>query len=370
VTGGGIGRRGFLAAGAGAFLCTIGGEKVLLEKPGDAAKADAAAARVKRPASASQAPGAGTDVKPPGWDPIDALTFETPKPAPGGRVVEYWVQATQTRWNIMPGKIRRDLWHGTVIPGPTTFTAFVYQLMTPGFAEPAGPAAIPGPTLECEVGDVLKVRFRNALPERTNQAVTMHPHGVHYNPEYDAAYMGDFTRAGGFVAPGEEFTYVWEAKADSVGVWPYHDHGPNHTLNSMRGMFGGIIVREKGARRPDREYTLYLHQLLPPTTGLRRAFQCINGRAYAGNTPTLRAKSGEDVAIHVMGLDNNFHDFHLHGHRWKKDGIGIYTDTPTLGPGETITARFLEDNPGRWLYHCHVFSHQDAGMAGFYMVDQ
>ena len=31
----------------------------------------------------------------------------------------------------------------------------------------------------------------------------MHPHGVKYNPEYDGAYMGEFTRAGGFVAPGE-----------------------------------------------------------------------------------------------------------------------------------------------------------------------
>ena len=46
---GGLPRRGFLAAGAGAFLCTIGGERVLLSKPGDAAKADAAARRVTLP---------------------------------------------------------------------------------------------------------------------------------------------------------------------------------------------------------------------------------------------------------------------------------------------------------------------------------
>jgi FtsP/CotA-like multicopper oxidase with cupredoxin domain len=39
-----------------------------------------------------------------------------------------------------------------------------------------------------------------------------------------------------------------------------------------------------------------------------------------------------------------------------------------VGPNETITARFVEDNPGRWLYHCHVFSHQDGGMAGWYMA--
>ena len=41
----------------------------------------------------------------------------------------------------------------------------------------------------------------------------------------------------------------------------------------------------------------------------------------------------------------------------------------TVGPSETMTARFTEDNPGRWLYHCHVFSHQDEGMAGWYDVE-
>jgi FtsP/CotA-like multicopper oxidase with cupredoxin domain len=29
----------------------------------------------------------------------------------------------------------------------------------------------------------------------------------------------------------------------------------------------------------------------------------------------------------------------------------------------------VEDNPGRWLYHCHVLSHQDQGMAGWYIVE-
>ena len=56
-----LGRRGFLAVSAGAFLCTIGDERVSLATPGDAAKADAAAARVRRPrvrrTAATPAPG-------------------------------------------------------------------------------------------------------------------------------------------------------------------------------------------------------------------------------------------------------------------------------------------------------------------------
>jgi manganese oxidase len=360
----GLPRRGFLAVGAGAFLCTIGGERVLLSKPGDAAKADAAARRVARPRAFTAAAG-----KPPqGASAVDQLTFTTPQPQPGGVAREYWVQAREALWDIVPTRPRRDQWHGRAVAGPSVYRAFVYQQMSEGFAEPVASPAIPGPTLHAEVGGTVVVHFRNGLSEKTGQALTMHPHGVKYNPEYDGVYLGDFTRAGGFIEPGAEFTYTWEATPDAVGVWPYHDHGPNHTLNTFRGLFGALVVREKGAKVPDLETVLFFHALAPPVTGLERQFQCINGRAFAGNTPTIQAKVGQDVAIHVMGMDSNFHDFHIHGHRWK-DPSGTFVDTPAVGPNETITARFTEDNPGRWLYHCHVFTHQDGGMAGWYLVE-
>ncbi len=359
-----VGRRGFLAVGAGAFLCTIGGQNILVAKPGDAAKADAAAATVKKPAGAKAAAARAV----PGADAVDKLTFVTPGPQPSGQTREYWIEATTVVWDIIYNRPRRDNLHGVPVAGPSVFRAFVYREMTEGFAAPVGRGAMPGPVMECEVGDVLKVHVRNGLPDKYAQAITMHPHGVSYTPEYDGVYMGDFTRAGGFIGPGEEFTYVWEALPGSVGAWPYHDHGPNHTLNTMRGLFGAIIVRPAGAPKPDVEKTLFFHSLAPPTTGLRRVFQCVNGRAYAGNTPTIRTKVGQDVALHVIGMDNAFHDFHIHGHRWRKDGGSFMTDTQSFGPAETVTARYIEDNPGRWLYHCHVFSHQDHGMAGFYLV--
>ena len=72
-------------------------------------------------------------------------------------------------------------------------------------------------------------------------------------------------------------------------------------LNTFRGLFGAIVVRERGAKAPDVEQVLALHALLPPVTGLRSALQAINGRAYAGNTPTIRARVGQDVALHVIG---------------------------------------------------------------------
>lgn len=277
---------------------------------------------------------------------------------------EYWIQARVVTWDVAP--TGRDDWHGHAVPKPRAFKAVVYQEMTPGFAKPAGPAAMPGPTLTAEVGDTIVVHFRNNATA-LGQALTMHPHGVRYTPDYDGTYLGDFTRAGGFLAPGEEFTYTFECAPDSVGTWPYHDHGPNHSVNITRGLFGSVIVREKGAAVPDVEEVLVLHQLPPQVTGVPRVFQCINGRAFAGNTPTIRATVGQDVAIHVIGGDSMFHTFHVHGHRWKDGDANI--DCPTVGPNEVITARWREDNPGRWLYHCHVFTHQDAGMAGWFLVN-
>ncbi len=347
-------RRRFLQAGVGAaaFVCTIGGKHYALRNAGDAARADAAARAIPRPRAAAK-------------DPVDDLTFGTPQPQPGGVAREHWIQARTVTWDVAP--TGRDDWHGHRIPGPRRFKALVYQEMTAGFADPAGPAQIPGPTIVAEVGDTIVVHFRNAA-QALGQAVTMHPHGVRYTPDYDAAYLGEHTRAGGFVAPGEEFTYTWEAVPGSVGAWPYHDHGPNHTLNTMRGLYGCIVVREKGERPPDVEEALFMAALPPAVTGLRRQFQCFNGRSGAGNTPTIRAKAGQDVALHVFGMDGFFHDFHMHGHRWTDSG-GRPIDNQTVGPAEGITARFIEDNPGRWLYHCHVFAHMDGGMAGWYMVE-
>jgi FtsP/CotA-like multicopper oxidase with cupredoxin domain len=278
-------------------------------------------------------------------------------PQPGGRRREYWVQAESVMWDVAP--TGEDDWLGRPLPlaRERRFRALVFREMTEGFAGPKGPAAMPGPTLQGEVGDVLAVHFRNA-DTTLRQALTMHPHGVRYDPEYDGVYLGERTRAGGFIAPGEEFTYQWKCTPDSVGAWPYHDHGPDHTRNTFRGLFGALIVRPRGAGEPDVSHTLFLHSLAPDVTGLEAAFQCVNGRTCAGNTPTLRARVGQDVELTVVGMNNDFHDFQLHGHR------GL----PTVGPNETATARFTEDNPGRWLYHCDVFAHQDAGMAGWYDV--
>jgi manganese oxidase len=339
-----------LFAGGGLFLCTLAGQKVFTDRE---APVEQLASEVPVPpkVKAAEARGETAGVV----EPQAVLTQG------GGQRREYWIQAEPVRWNIVPTK--RDQMMDKKVKGKTKFTAYAYRPYSPGFAAPLGPATIPGPLLEAETGDTIVVNFRNKLPA----PVTMHPHGVFYSVEMDGAYKGKFTDPGGFVQKNRTFQYVWEAHEGTEGAWLYHDHGPMDPVPVYKGLFGALLVYKAGAPKPNRQFPLFMHSFTPTATGLDQNFSCINGRSYAGNTPTLQATVGERVAWHVFGIDNEFHTFHIHGHRWT-DPAGKIIDNQTLGPGDSITADFVEDNPGRWFYHCHVFSHLHMGMNGWYVV--
>jgi FtsP/CotA-like multicopper oxidase with cupredoxin domain len=342
-----LGRRDFLSGAGGVFLCTLAGQKVLLDRGADVPKL-ASGVAVPPKVAAAERNGAPT-------------AFASATTSASGNTREYWIKAEAVRWNIVPSG--RDQMMNKPVKGKTTFTAYAYRPYTQGFKKPAGPATIPGPLIEAEVGDAVVVHFRNGL----STPVTMHPHGIHYPQEMDGAYKGKFTDPGGFVQKNRTFTYRWEARAGTEGAWLYHAHGPRDPIPVFKGLFGPLIVRPAGGARPDREHIVMFHSFQPPATGLGAAFSCVNGRSYAGNTPTLKANVGESVAFHVFAIDNDFHTFHLHGHRWT-DADGTVIDNQTLGPGDAYTLSFTEDNPGRWFYHCHVFSHLHMGMNGWYIV--
>jgi FtsP/CotA-like multicopper oxidase with cupredoxin domain len=45
-----------------------------------------------------------------------------------------------------------------------------------------------------------------------------------------------------------------------------------------------------------------------------------------------------------------------------------WRDTVLLPPRETADLAFVADNPGNWMFHCHVADHQTAGMMGVIRV--
>ncbi len=187
----------------------------------------------------------------------------------------------------------------------------------------------------------------------------MHFHGVRYPVGLRRRVPPRLLGPGGDVRPGQRFTYELTAGPGSAGVWPYHDHSRRCTTRSPAACTARSRSAAAASAAPDREFVVFLSAL--------NSFQAINGRAFVGNTPVFRSRVGDVVQWDVLTLGDEFHTFHVHGHRWRT-AAGVPEDTRTLGPAESFRVRFREDAPGTWLYHCHVEQHMMRGMIGLYRV--
>lgn len=103
----------------------------------------------------------------------------------------------------------------------------------------------------------------------------------------------------------------------------------------------------------------------------------INGRAAEGHVlePMLTLARGEH---HVFAMTNAtawHHPMHLHGHSFRvisRNGASTahaeWQDTVLVAPREKVEIAFVADNPGDWMFHCHILEHQAAGMMGVVRV--
>jgi len=296
---------------------------------------------------------------------LPALAAVLAPPSAGAATRELWVAAVPQTWNAVPNA--RDVIHGTRFgAADTTFPTVVYRRYTRGWKRPlrlsyeaaAGTGSIPGPLIRARVGDKLRIHFKN-LDTLHSQAHSMHFHGVEYKPSSDGVHLPLHSGKGGRVKPGESFTYKLTAGPGSAGVWPYHDHSTSMDASIAGGMYGALSIAGRRERRADREFVV----AFAPWHG----FQTINGRAFVGNTPLFESRVGETVQWDVLAMGDEFHTFHVHGHKWRTDG-GTPEDTRGLGPAESFRVRWKETAPGTWLYHCHVETHMAQGMIGLYRV--
>jgi hephaestin len=93
----------------------------------------------------------------------------------------------------------------------------------------------------------------------------------------------------------------------------------------------------------------------------------INGYVY-GNLPLLTTNQGQRVRWYLigMGTEVDLHTPHWHGNTVLEDGH--QRDVVELLPASLKVADMVPDNPGTWLYHCHVNDHIDAGMLARFQV--
>ena len=323
----------------------------------------------------------------------DAVTrvAAPPKLAGKGTLREYWLQVESFEHDVAPTG-RNDMM-GTHVLG-SQFWGLGYRAYTPGWGEPLpgdddiGPNdGIPGPTLRAMVGDHLRVHVRNH-DTHYKWPHSLHAHGVHYKPDSDGAWtFATLDTPGVAIGPGKRYTYDYSVPPDSVGTWPYHDHFvpkmimPNQSmgedegvmgtmeLGAQLGLLGTIVVTDAHTPPVDREIVLFLHDLYQSDVpSLSQDFDCFNGRSFLSNTPEFNVNVGDRVRWRIAALGAEFHVFHIHGHRWS-NGLR-YVDSEMLGPSTTLNVEYTENNPGSWLYHCHVTDHMAGGMVGWYHVHE
>jgi FtsP/CotA-like multicopper oxidase with cupredoxin domain len=295
---------------------------------------------------------------------IVAALLSAPASA-SARVVNYWIAAVPVTWNVVPNG--HDAIMGTTFStADTVFPTVVYRNFTKNWRRPIPNAPadssnqdlIPGPLIRARVGDTILVHFKN-MDTLYHRVHSMHFHGVHYRPSSDGAYLPGFSGRDAAVQPGQSYTYRLFAGNDSWGVWPYHDHSQSMEESINGGMFGMLSILRRGERAPDREFEV----VFAP----QGQFQTIDERAFVGNTPVFTAFIGQTVQWDVMAMGSEHHTFHVHAHRWI-GADGVPRDTQTVGPAESFAIRWKEEDPGTWLYHCHVEAHMMAGMIGIYQV--
>lgn len=96
----------------------------------------------------------------------------------------------------------------------------------------------------------------------------------------------------------------------------------------------------------------------------------INGRVHHEHAaPMERYVQGEPVRFTIINEIGPEHPFHLHGQFFQivsrggrdADELGL-KDTVQLGPMERVVIETRFENPGRWMYHCHIPEHAEHGM--------
>jgi hephaestin len=347
------------------------------------------------------------------------------------RTTTYYVAADTVTWDFTPSgsnQITGQPWDSVERPfveagkwhiGHVALKAMYREYTDSTFAtvKPRPPESqylgILGPLLRAEVGDTIRVVFRNNL----DAPATMHPHGVSYTKESEGApYVGgpgERDLEGNAVPPGHTHVYVWPvparagpASGDGNSIlWMYHSH-IHEEEDLSTGLLGPIIVSARGATRADgtpkdvdREVVLAFDEIDEDAsrylkTNLHRyatqgdsapivfAFgvasaggpaesqdnfkETLNGYMY-GNGPMPTMKVGERVRWYLMASTG----FEIHSPHWHGNTVQVAhmrTDVAMLLPMGMVVADMVPDNPGIWLVHCHVSSHLRMGMQGRYVV--
>lgn len=110
------------------------------------------------------------------------------------------------------------------------------------------------------------------------------------------------------------------------------------------------------------------------------SFWTINRRAWEGMDkkslpePLVKLTLNKSYVIELHNATPHHHPIHMHGITFtvlssnKRTITPYHTDTVLLARNEKVKVAFVADNPGRWMFHCHVIEHMKTGLMGYISV--
>jgi FtsP/CotA-like multicopper oxidase with cupredoxin domain len=100
-----------------------------------------------------------------------------------------------------------------------------------------------------------------------------------------------------------------------------------------------------------------------------RKIWAINGIAGLPEKPLFSVRRGTAVSLDIDNDNSWPHAMHLHGHHFIYHKTPDYwRDTALFARAEQGSMRFIADNPGKWLIHCHMVEHMAGGMVTWFEV--
>jgi FtsP/CotA-like multicopper oxidase with cupredoxin domain len=224
----------------------------------------------------------------------------------------------------------------------------------------------PGPTIQVQQSDRIRVVFENRLPESTS----LHWHGLELPIEQDGVpYISQKP-----VAPGEK--YVYEFTVHQEGTFFYHAHS---AMQEMMGLIGFFVAHPEKDHEPrvDHDYGLILQEwavlpnnTIPNTASMEFNWLTFNGVSAPMTTPLL-ARLGSRVRLRIVNLGMDHHPIHLHGHQFVVTGTEggrapestwYPMNTVLVGVAQARVVEFEAKYPGAWMIHCHLPHHMMNSM--------
>ena len=151
-----------------------------------------------------------------------------------------------------------------------------------------------------------------------------------------------------------------------------------HEVMFNGGMMGGMVMSEMGGSMGSGSSGGMMGRM-GSMMGMMRSGRVwfVNGKAAEGHVlePMLTLDRDRSHVIAMTNATAWHHPIHLHGHSFRviaRNGRPTrhreWQDTVLMAPREKVDIAFVADNPGDWMFHCHVLEHQAGGMMGVIRV--